>query len=193
MKFVIIFGPPAVGKMVVGKELSKWTGFKILHNHMTIELLIQLFDHGTPKFGRLNAEFRMRIFEEVASSDLLGFIFTYVWDFNQKKEKDYVDVISNLFRKNKWEVYYVELEASLEERLKRNKTKVRLTEKPSKRDTELSEKQLIAMETKHKMNTDGEFYYKKNYLKIVTTKLTIKETAEKIVNAFDFNYNASSS
>jgi cytidylate kinase len=87
----------------------------------------------------------------------------------------------------------VELEAALEERLKRNKTKVRLIEKPSKRDTELSEKRLIAMDSNHKMNTDGKFYYKKNYLKIVTTNLTIKETAEKIVNAFNFNYTASSS
>lgn len=187
MKFIIIFGPPAVGKMVVGRELSKQTGFKLLHNHMTIELLIQIFDHGTPKFLKLNSEFRKRIFEEVASSDLSGFIFTYVWDFNQKREKDYVELISNLFLKNRWEVYYVELEASLEERLKRNKTKVRLIEKPSKSDTKLSEKRLIAMDTKHKMNTNGKFYYQKNYLKIVNTNLTVKETVEKIVNAFDFN------
>jgi len=116
--------------MVVGKELSRQTGFKLLHNHMTIELLIQIFDYGLPKFHKLNSEFRRRIFEEVATSDLPGFIFTYVWDFNQKKEKDYIELISNLFVKNKWEVYYVELETSLEERLKRNKTKVRLIEKP---------------------------------------------------------------
>ena len=179
--------------MVVGKELSKQTGFKLLHNHMTIELLIQLFDYGTPKFLKLNAEFRRRIFEEVATSDLPGFIFTYVWDFNQKNEKDFIEFISSLFRKNKWEVYYVELVASLEERLKRNKSKVRLIEKPSKRDTELSEKRLIAMDSKHKMNTDGKFYYQRNYLKIVSTNLTIKETVEKIIDAFDFNYNASSS
>lgn len=186
MKFIVIFGPPAVGKMVVGKELSKRTGFKLLHNHMTIELLIQLFDYGTPKFLKLNSEFRKRIFEEVATSDVPGFIFTYVWDLSQKKEKDYIELISNVFLKNKWEVYYLELEASLEERLKRNKTKVRLIEKPSKRDTKLSEKQLIAMDTKHKMNTDGEFYYHKNYLKIVNTDLTVEETVEKIVNAFSF-------
>ena len=187
MKFIIIFGPPAVGKMAVGKEISRRTGFKLLHNHMTIELLIQLFDHGTPKFLKLNDEFRKRIFEEVATSDMPGFIFTYVWDFNQKKEKDYVELISNLFRKNKWEIYYIELEASLEERLKRNKTKIRLREKPSKRDTELSDKRLIAMDTKYKMNTSGKFYYQKNYLKIYNTDLTIKETVEKIVNAFNFN------
>ncbi len=187
MKFIIIFGPPAVGKMVVSKELSRQTGFKLLHNHMTIELLIPIFDHGTSKFRKLNSEFRMRIFEEVVTSDLPGFIFTYVWDFDQIKEKDYVELISNLFVKNKWEVYYVELESSLKERLKRNKTEVRLIEKPSKRDIKLSEKRLIAMDTKHKMNTDGEFYYQNNYLKIVNTNLTVEETAEKIVNAFNFS------
>ncbi len=187
MRFIIIFGPPAVGKMAVGKELSKRTGFKLLHNHMTIELLIQLFDHGTPKFLKLNSEFRMRIFEEAATSDLSGFIFTYVWDLSLQEEKDYVELISNLFLKNKWEVYYVELKASLEERLKRNKTKVRLIEKPSKRDTKLSEERLIAMDAKHKMNTDGEFYYQNNYLKIVNTDLTVAETVEKIVNAFGFS------
>ena len=35
MKFVIIFGPPAVGKMTVGYELAKFTGLKVFHNHMT--------------------------------------------------------------------------------------------------------------------------------------------------------------
>ena len=36
---VIIFGPPAVGKMTVGSKLSKLTGLKLFHNHMTIEPL----------------------------------------------------------------------------------------------------------------------------------------------------------
>ena len=39
MKFVVIFGPQAVGKMTVGQEIEKITGLKLLHNHMTIELL----------------------------------------------------------------------------------------------------------------------------------------------------------
>jgi hypothetical protein len=33
---VIIFGPPAVGKMTVGLELERLTGFRLLHNHMTV-------------------------------------------------------------------------------------------------------------------------------------------------------------
>ena len=38
MKFIIITGPQAVGKMTVGQELTKITGLKLLHNHMTIIL-----------------------------------------------------------------------------------------------------------------------------------------------------------
>lgn len=40
MKFVLITGPQTVGKMTVGQELSKITVLKLLHNHMTIEVLI---------------------------------------------------------------------------------------------------------------------------------------------------------
>ncbi|GAE48204.1 hypothetical protein JCM21738_5289 [Mesobacillus boroniphilus JCM 21738] len=39
MKFVLIFGPQAVGKMTVGHELEKITELKLFHNHMTIELV----------------------------------------------------------------------------------------------------------------------------------------------------------
>jgi shikimate kinase len=32
MKFIIIFGPQAVGKMTVGHELEKTTKLKLFHN-----------------------------------------------------------------------------------------------------------------------------------------------------------------
>jgi adenylate kinase family enzyme len=31
MHFVLIFGPPAVGKMTVGHEVPRRTGFKLFH------------------------------------------------------------------------------------------------------------------------------------------------------------------
>lgn len=37
MHLVVIFGPPAVGKMTVGHEPAKLTGFKLFHNHMSVE------------------------------------------------------------------------------------------------------------------------------------------------------------
>lgn len=37
MKFVMLFGNAAVGKMTVGQELMKITDLRLFHNHMTIE------------------------------------------------------------------------------------------------------------------------------------------------------------
>ena len=166
MSLVLIFGPPASGKMTIGKKLAELTGFKLLHNHLSIELAIQFFEYGTPAFFRLNTEFRRRIIEEVAMSDLPGLIFTYVWDVADEKDKAYVDKQCETFRKQGKEVYFVELFCELEERLRRNKTTERLSEKPSKRDFEFSEKNLLRIEEKHTMNTSDDFYYKDNYLKI---------------------------
>jgi shikimate kinase len=76
MKFVLIFGPHAVGKMKVGQELAKITDLKLFHNHMTIELVTPIFDFGTKEGQRLVNLFRQESFEAVAKSDLDGLIFT---------------------------------------------------------------------------------------------------------------------
>lgn len=65
MTLVLIFGPPAVGKMVVGKVLAEKIGFKLFHNHMTIELLLRIFEHGTPQFQSLDKEFRFEFLQNL--------------------------------------------------------------------------------------------------------------------------------
>ncbi len=79
MNFVVIFGPPAVGKMTVAFELAKRTGLRVFHNHMTVDLVLNYFEFGDEQYRRLVSEFRRRIVEEVAVSSLSGIIFTYVW------------------------------------------------------------------------------------------------------------------
>ena len=140
MKFVIVFGPPAVGKMTVGYELAKLTDLKVFHNHMTIEIALNFFDFGQPEFHRLVNEFRQRIFEEVASSNLPGLIFTYVWALDHPSDKNFIDQCCDIFRAKGGTIYFVELEADQEERLKRNTSPLRLKQKPSKRDIEASQK-----------------------------------------------------
>lgn len=56
MKFIIITGPQAVGKMTVGQELVKITNLKLLHNHMTIEVLTKIFDYSRDSFRKLNED-----------------------------------------------------------------------------------------------------------------------------------------
>lgn len=184
MKFVVIFGPPAVGKMTVGFELAKLTGLKLFHNHLTIDLVLNFFDFGEPPFHRLVAEFRRRIFEEVAASDLKGLIFTYVWAFDLESETEYIEMICQIFREKNADIYFVELEADLAERLIRNETEFRLAQKPPKRDVEKSKVNLLDIE-KHQLNSDNDdFFRDKNYVKIINNTLSPIETAQKIVENF---------
>jgi hypothetical protein len=187
MKFIVIFGPPAVGKMTVGFELAKLTGLKLFHNHLTIELILNFFDFSTPQFSKLVTEFRRRIMEEVAKSDLKGLIFSFVWAIDLEKEREYVESFCDIFRKEGADIYFVELEADFEERLKRNESEFRLAEKPSKRNIENSKANLLHHEENYQLNTDEDFFYTENYLKINNTNLSAEETARKIVDKFGFS------
>ena len=65
-KFVLIIGPQAVGKMTVGQELSKLIGYKLMHNHMTIEIVRQIFDYDKEIYQKMNQQIRYEIFKEFA-------------------------------------------------------------------------------------------------------------------------------
>lgn len=184
MKFVIIFGPHAVGKMTVGQELSKITGLKLFHNHMTIDLVANFFEFGTPQAKRLVNLFRQEIFEEVSKSDLEGMIFTYMWAFDAQSDWDYIDNVCNLFESRGSEVYFVELEADYDERIERNKTPNRLANKPTKRNIEHSENLFRRLEEKYRLNSlEGEIK-RKNYIRINNTHITPEEAAQRIKSAF---------
>ncbi|MCT8138536.1 AAA family ATPase [Anaerobacillus sp. CMMVII] len=184
MKFLLIFGPQAVGKMTIGHELEKITDLKLFHNHMTIELVTPFFSYGTEAGKRLVHKFRQEIFEEVSKSDLYGLIFTYVWAFDQKEDWDYVENVCNIFEARGGTIYFVELEADIEERIQRNKSPHRLAHKPTKRNIDWSENDLkISMERYRLNSKDGEIT-KENYLRINNTNLSSKEVAQIIKEKF---------
>ncbi len=185
MKFFLITGPPAVGKMTVGRELGKLTGCKLLHNHMTIELVLPFFEFGSPAFTRLAGGFRTQIMEEVAKSDLEGLIFTYVWAFDQNKDQEYVNRFTSIFEKVDADIYYIELEADLDERLIRNRNPDRIKEKPSKQNTESSEKRLLENDVKYVLNSPRDFKFKHNYLRIDNTHLEAETVAIMILEKFN--------
>ena len=170
--------------MSVGQELAKLTGFRLFHNHMTIELVLNFFDFEDPRFQRLVSLFRRRVFEEVAASELPGLIFTFVWALDLESDKQFIDSSCEIFREKGAEVFFVELEADLSERLKRNEAPSRLTEKPSKRDVETSRELLLEHDEKHRLNSSGDFFYTDNYLKINNTHLSAHDAARRIVDTF---------
>ena len=183
MKLIFLFGSAAVGKMTVGQELMKRTGLRLFHNHMTIEPVLEIFSgFGSKTIQRL----REVIFEDFASSDLKGMIFTFMWAFNMQEDWDFIAHVRQIFEdKNpETEFYYVELVADQQTRLERNSTPNRLKNKASKRDVEASKARLLSEDQKYRLESlPGELPFE-NYIKIDNTNLTPEDVARQIQESF---------
>jgi hypothetical protein len=180
---IFIIGPQAVGKMTVGHELSRMTGFKFMHNHQTIDLLLPIFDFGTPSFARLLFDFRLSIFEEVAASELPGFIFSCVSDFDSLLDRAHTECYSAPFLRCGGRVLFVELEASLATRLERNRSDHRQVHKVSKRDAEFAER-LLQEERITAVTQMVIFLIPYPHLKIVNDALSPQEVAIRVCAHF---------
>lgn len=152
MRLLLIIGPPAVGKMTVGREIAARSDFRLFHNHHTIEPLVEIFGYGTVPFNVLNSEFRRRVVEEAARNDV-DLIFTFVWNLDDPADTTYVEQLVAPFDGAGGEIWVLELAADLETRLVRNRGESRLAAKPTKRDVEWSDANLRRMEAFH-LNTD---------------------------------------
>ena len=169
--------------MTVGQELSRVTGYKFMHNHQTIDLLLPVFDYGSPAFQRLLFDFRVSIFEEVAASEIPGFIFSSVPDFNSILDRGQNECYAAPFLRRGGRVLFVELEASFKTRLDRNLTEHRLNHKPLKRNTEFSE-QLLHKEEELRSTSTGVFPYTYPHLKIINEALSPQDVVSQICAHF---------
>lgn len=183
MYFLVLFGPPAVGKMTVGDEITKRTGIPVFHNHLSIEPVLRFFPFGSPPFGRLVYWFRRNLMKEAANSDLPGLIFTYVWDLRDEGDSAFLADTCKIFEDVDAEIAMIELKAELEQRLLRNRTEKRLLEKPSKRNVDESEKRLLELEKQHKMNSEGSLPLKYRHLIIDNTRRSAEDVAAEIIEA----------
>ena len=60
MKLILLYGPPAVGKLTIAKELARLTGFKLFHAHLTSDVVEAIFPRGTPRFAHWRGTSAMR-------------------------------------------------------------------------------------------------------------------------------------
>ncbi len=182
MKLVFIIGSGAVGKMTVGQELMKRTGLRLFHNHMMIEPVIEVFGGFR---GDVVSRLRRVILEEFVKTDHKGMIFTYMWAFDMPSDREYILGVARMFEEKGAEIYCVELVASQEIRLQRNRTENRLNNKASKRDLEFSSGLILNEDANHRLvSREGEIPFA-NFLRIDNSRLSPETVAELIREHFD--------
>jgi AAA domain len=84
MTLLLLYGPPAVGKLTIAKEIARLTGFKVFHAHLTVNLVEPIFPRGTPAYRQLLWDIRYAVFAEAARAHTDGLIFTMVYRRDQE-------------------------------------------------------------------------------------------------------------
>ena len=75
----MLYGPPAVGKLSVAQALAVLTGFRVLHNHLLIDLSNALFDGGTEASRAFARRLRKVSLDAAREAKSPGVILTFVY------------------------------------------------------------------------------------------------------------------
>ncbi|MHC4676805.1 MAG: AAA family ATPase [Planctomycetota bacterium] len=118
MNLLFVHGMPGVGKLTVARELSRLTGYKLFHNHLTVDLVESVFEFGTQAFVELRESIWLSVFEKAKGSGLPGLIFTFA--FEPTVTSCFVPATVEMIESRGGNVFFVELRCDsnvLEKRL----------------------------------------------------------------------------
>lgn len=113
MQLVFLYGPPAVGKYTIAKELAEKTGYPLFHNHLTVDLLKTIMPFDAPEFHHTIEKIRLTIFEAAAASKIPGLIFTFVYE--KGVDDDFVKQVDDSVTSKGGEVVFIQLSCSPQE------------------------------------------------------------------------------
>lgn len=117
MQLVFIHGPAASGKLTVASRLAAFSGLRLFHNHLTVDLVSALFDFGSEPFIRLRESIWLEAFREAAENDQ-SLIFTFHPEASVRR--DFPERVVSEIRSHHGEILFVELvcpESEIEQRI----------------------------------------------------------------------------
>ena len=172
MKLIFLHGLPGVGKLTVARELSKLTGFKVFHNHLTVDLVLSVFEFGSRQFVELREKIWLEVFSRAVDVKVPGLIFTFA--FEKTVSDNFIQNVRSIVESDGGEVLFVRLECSQEEIEKR------LTDRSRKPFGKLTSVQLF-----HELSESGVFIHPEvpqDRMVLDTTQLPASEAASRIVD-----------
>jgi shikimate kinase len=94
MRFVFLYGPPGVGKLTVGRELARLTGFKLFHNHLMVNAVQAVFPRGSDSWDRLIRECQCLVLAEAARAGV-DLVMTWAHGVSEDIPRRYTDVVES--------------------------------------------------------------------------------------------------
>ena len=116
MHLLFIYGAPACGKLTVGKEVARRSGYALFHNHLVVDALLAVFPFGSPEFVTLREKFWMETIQAAARSGR-SLVFTFCPE--PTVDADFPERLKALVQQAGGTVSFIRLEVSEEEQERR--------------------------------------------------------------------------
>ena len=112
-----MYGPPGVGKLTVGTALAGLTGFRLFHNHLTVNLATAVFPRESDPWRDLIRRVRRDVFS-AAVREGVSLVYTGVY-LGTEEQTEAIRAMLEPVYEGGGEVYYVQLMCEREEHLAR--------------------------------------------------------------------------
>ena len=142
---IFIHGPAASGKYTIALELSKATGLRLFHKHLTVDLLLSLFPFGCREF----VAHRERIWLDMMA-DAVASGTSLIFTFNPERtvSRDFPGVLARKVRDLGGSTAFVEIECPETE-----------IERRIESDSRRAFRKLASLEVYRKLKREGAFDY----------------------------------
>ena len=174
MNLLFIYGPPAVGKLTIAEELAYLTGYKLFHNHLTMDLAKEIYPEFNEMRFKLVDTLRLNVFEYAAKNNT-DLIFTFVHDGDTVDDTFTKETVA-IIERSGGNVYFVELTASDDILLER------VSNESRKRFHKLKDPHILKNQLAQNLYRTPLPY--SNILKIDTSTINPSQTAKEIVTHF---------
>lgn len=173
MILVFLHGMPGVGKLTVGEELARRTGYRLFHNHLTVDLATAVFEFGSPGFIDLREHIWLEVFRRAAEEEI-PLVFTFAAE--RTVGEAFVERARDLVEGAGGEIVFVELRCDPDELGRR-------VESPERRRFG----KLASAETLRSLARDGVLYHLEvppgaRSVRLDTTTLSPEDTAAEIID-----------
>lgn len=108
---VLLYGPPAAGKLTVASRLAELYQLRVLDNHASIDPALRLFSFGTPEFVELVEQVRVALITAAAKAGL-DVVTTLVYAHGEDDE--HVERLAQATESHGGVVHRVQLQAPRE-------------------------------------------------------------------------------
>ncbi len=171
MKLIFLYGPPASGKYTIAKAIAQKLGYKLFHNHLTVDLAKGVFDYGTKAFWELVHKIRLDIFEKAAKENISGMIFTYVYE--KDSDDSFVKQVLEKVNSNGGEIIFIQIYCD-------KKTLLERVKKDSRKQFQKVKTEEGLLEMLGKGDLLSSIPFVENNI-IDNTNLTVEETVQKVL------------